>query len=247
MRTYSSKQWQPTDGIEGLLVPKRIIKPSYYSVIGRAPSPKNRSSQQSESQLEQDFLVLLEFDRQVARYGVQPITIRWSPASGRTEQYTPDVVVVYHTQINSGPILPPTLFEVKPRQILQRDWGLLRPKYSAATAWSREHGFRFKLITDVQIRTPYLNNVRFLSRYRERAIIRNEELDTQRHIFLREALRKLNQSTPNALLRFVTDKQNLQLELIPILWQMMYIGTICADLSKPLSMSTPIWLRKGAE
>ena len=221
---------------------KRTIKPSHYSFTGRVPSAKNRNSRQAESQLEQDFLVLLEFQKDVARFGVQPITIRWMGVKGRIERYTPDVVVFYHTRMDSKPIYLPTLFEVKPYAILKRDWTLLRPKYRAATSWARERDFRFKLITDVQIRTPYLQNVRFLSRYSEGVLWSNGHWDAHRHISLRETLRKLGTSTPSYLLDAITNCKNVQLELIPILWQMMHIGVIAADLTKPLNMNTPIWL-----
>lgn len=226
-------------------MPKRIIGPSHYSATGRVSSHKNGLSRDAESGLEQDFLVLLEFDNQVARYAVQPITIQWETKEGQLRKYTPDILVLYHTKmVDSLPIFPPTIFEVKPRKILKRDWEVFKPKFKAAMAWARENGFRFKLITDEQIWTPYLENVRFLTRYRENSSTKNEVFDRSRHIALREALRKLELATPQSLLSFLTESRQFRLELIPMIWQLMHSGVIAADLTKPLNMNTAIWLKK---
>lgn len=240
------KQWQPSDGIEALFMPKRTIGPSHYSVTGRVSSVKNGTGRAAESPLEQDFLTLLEFDDQVSRYGVQPITIHWKNADGKSQRYTPDVLVLYQTTSpHSIPLYPPTIFEVKPRDLLIRDWVKFRPKYKAAMAWSRSNGFRFKFVTDLQIRTPYLQNARFLLRYREKFVTKDEVLDSNRHVILRESLRTLGRATPRSLLQYVTEAPKLQLELIPMIWQMMHIGVITADLTQPLNMNTTIWLKRG--
>ncbi|MCH8618032.1 TnsA endonuclease N-terminal domain-containing protein [Undibacterium sp. TS12] len=227
-------------------MPKRVIGPSHYSVTGRVPSAKNGSGRDAESGLEQDFLLLLEFDRAVARYGVQPMTVHWQTDAGQKRQYTPDVLVIYHyAHLQMVPLHPPTIFEVKPAAVLKRDWEKLRPKFKSAMKWAREYGFRFKIITDTQIRTPYLNNVRFLTRFSERSLTRDESRDPVKHVALREALKKVSVSTPKELLRLVTSNEQQQLELIPMMWQMMHIGVIDADLTKPLNMNTPIWYCSG--
>jgi hypothetical protein len=237
--------WLPSDGIEGLFMPKRKIKPSHFSVTGYFPSAKNGGSRETESQLEQDFLLLLEFDRQVARYGVQPISIKWHTSEGHVRKYTPDVVVLYHTNFDTMmPIHFPTLYEVKSVSELRRNWHEMRPKYKAVMKWARENGFRFKFVTDTQIRTPYLENIRFLTRYSEHILTADDRLDPHRHLLLRETLKEIGISTPKALLHKISSDRHRRLELIPMLWQMMHIGVIQSDLTKPLNMSTPIWLRR---
>ncbi len=224
-------------------MPKRTIKPSHFSVTGYFPSAKNGGVHQAESSLEQDFMMLLEFDDCVARYGVQPITNHWKTDEGHLRKYTPDVVVLYHMNLDLSPKYLPTLFEVKPASDLKHEWTKMKPKYRAAMAWARANGFRFKFITDKQIRTSYLDNVRFLTRYSERAMPQYEAYDPTRHLLLRETLRKIGVSTPRQLIESASSDKSYQLVLIPMLWQMMHIGVIQADLHKPLNMKSPIWLK----
>ena len=224
-------------------MPKRTIKAGRNKAVGEVSSTKNAASSPSESRLEQDFLMLLEFDKSVAQYGVQPITIRWQDADGRHRQYTPDVAVIYARKIwNEEPLQPTTIFEVKPRDILVRDWHELRPKFRAAVSWCRANGLRFKLVTDRQIKTPYLENVRFLWRYRERPLLGFDEIGHRQHVTLRETLRTLASSTPKQLLEAIESDQRKRLELVPMIWQMIWLGVIDADLTVPLKMNTSIWL-----
>jgi len=51
-------------------MPARKIRPSRYSTTGYVPTVKGSKAQDSESSLEQDFFVLLEYDRRVERYVV---------------------------------------------------------------------------------------------------------------------------------------------------------------------------------
>ncbi len=69
-----------------------------------------------ESTLERDFLMLLEFDKNVERFEVQPIKLEWTNDLGKPHSYTPDVLVYYckgKKQI--------TLFEVKYRDDIKKN------------------------------------------------------------------------------------------------------------------------------
>jgi len=226
-------------------MPKREIGPSHYGPNGYMPSLKNGAGRPTESMLEQDFLVLLEFDPEVSRYGVQPIQIKWTPTGETARRYTPDVLVTYHPVAPDWrPKHPPTIYEVKPHEILKRDWKILRPKFKAIMKWARSNGFRFKLITDKQIRGTYLKNARFLLRFRSRYRTRNYELDIHRHVILRDALHKIGSSTPAKLLEHVTRVPVQQRELIPTLWLLIIQEVILVDLHLPLTMNSMIWINK---
>lgn len=64
------------------------------------------------------------------------------------------------------------LYEVKYREELRRDWAKLRPRFRAAHRFARGHGWKFRLITDYEIRTPLLWNAKFLLPYRGHATVR---------------------------------------------------------------------------
>lgn len=232
--------WLPEQGnlFEG---PARVIKPSRVSVTGRVATEKSDKSHDAESSLEYDFLTLLEYDRRVDRFAAQPITIRWKDATGR-HRYTPDVVAQYtDTAMHADPTLRLTLFEVKPREILKSDWKELKPKFRAAIAWTRERDYRFRIVTERDIRTPFLDNVRFLMMFRGKRMTRNPGLTAEIQWRIRETLYDLRRSTPRDLLNVITTVPHYQAEYIPWIWQLMNCNLIGCDLAKPLTMASEIW------
>lgn len=223
-------------------VPARKIRPSRFSITGYVASTKAPSSQDAESSLEHDFLTLLEYDRRVERFLVQPFTLEWRDGSKRKRRYTPDVIVKYSfSAVREDPHLRTTLFEVKPRAILRRDWIELRPKFRSAIGWAREHDCRFRIVTEEEIRTPYLANVRFLLAYRSRFLPDDPLLVGARQQAIRETLLKLEKSTPKALLEAISADRTQQAELLPWLWNLINQQLIGIDLTRPLTMASSIW------
>lgn len=223
-------------------MPARKIRPSRYSVTGYVPTSKGMKVQEAECSLEQDFLTLLEYDKRVERYVAQPFTIKWVDASGKRRRYTPDVIVKYtYSAMRDDPYLRTTIFEVKPRSILAKDWIELKPKLRSAIGWSKEHGCHFHLVTEKEIRTPYLKNVRFLMGYRNRHLPERNDLVSARQSLVIETIRKLKQTTPRALLQAMAHDEQLQAEMIPWIWNLLNQEFIGADLTKPLTMVSPIW------
>lgn len=223
-------------------MPMRSIKPSVYSITSMHASVKNGTGQQAESSLEHDFLTILEFDPRVYRYGVQPITIHWKDKNGRPRRYTPDVLVIYSSYESLYGSGKPTLFEVKPSEVLKAKWDELRPKFKGAMGWAMENGYRFKLITEKQIRTPYLNNASFLLRYQQKFMPNNGGLDTARFHMIRQKLFELQNTTPRELLNSISSRPEYQAEILPWLWNLIGRPNIVGvDLHKPLTMSSRIW------
>jgi len=221
-------------------MPARKIRPSRYSVTGYVPSSKGTKAQDAESSLEQDFLTLLEHDQSIERYIAQPFSIRWADDSGKRHRYTPDAIVKYcYSALLDNPYLRTTIFEVKPTEVLKRDWDELKPRFRSAIGWAKEYGCRFHIITEKQIRTPYLTNVRFLKDYKN--IPEQLELKVARQSLVIKTLLQLKQTTPHALLHAMTRDEQLQAELIPWIWNLLNMQFIGADLTKPLTMVSPIW------
>ena len=223
-------------------VPARRIKPSRYSVTGYVASTKASSAQDAESSLEHDFLTLLEYDWRVERYLAQPFSIEWRDKDRRKHCYTADVIVKYsYLSMKEDRHLRTTLFEVKPRAVLQRDWAELRPKFRAAIGWAREHDCRFHIVTEDEIRTPYLTNVRFLLGYRSRLISDDPLLVGARQHLILKTLSRLHSTTPRQLLEAITSDRTQQAELIPWLWNLVIQRLVGIDLTKPITMVSPIW------
>lgn len=224
-------------------MPARQIKPTTSSVAGRLFSAKAGSLKDAESSLEQDFMTLLEFDRLVAEYAVQPVTIRWRDQAGRKRRYTPDVLVTYRQLAlpDGHPPIPPTLFEVKPEVVLRERWTELQPKFRAATGYARSHGMRFKLVTERRIRTPRLANAKFLLRYRATVLRPEGNLVEARQRRIRKKLWELRRTTPATLLEALTPLPEAQAELLPWLWYLVNQGLVGANLDRALTMDSEIW------
>ena len=219
----------------------RVIPPSRYSVTGYAATTKASRSQGSESSLEQDFMKLLEYDNRVHRFVAQPFTLRWVDEKGHRRRYTPDTIVKFSDwAYRVDPKLRTTIFEVKPREILRKEWSELKPKFRAMTRWARDRGCIFRVVTEDHIRTPYLKNANFLMRFRLNAIGDAPDGGEQQRLLL-EALYRLQESTPRELLEAISPNRELQLRLIPWLWNLVTQDLIGVNLMEPLTMASKIW------
>lgn len=223
-------------------MPARKIRPSRYSMTGYAPTTKGTRAQDAESSLEHDFLTLLEYDRRVERYVAQPFTIHWRDKYGKKRHYTPDVIVKYGSSaLLENAHLRTTIFEVKPQAVLRAEWGELKPKFRSAIGWGREFGCLFHLVTENEIRTPYLKNARFLLDYRSRNLPDRLDLISARQRLIARTLFKLQSTTPQALLQAMSTDPQQQAELIPWIWNLVNQEFIGVDLHKPLTMASDIW------
>jgi hypothetical protein len=177
-----------------------------------------------ESALEKDFLTICDFNLAVSRVREQPIRV---PTPGSKFGYVPDFLVD-HT---SGDLW---LYEIKYREDLERDWQELRPRFRAANAWARRNGARFSVLTDFEIRAPFLENIRFLRSYRNH----EQRPEIEHHLAL--ALAGLGNATPESLLRSAYPDQAERVHAISPMWRMLSYGQIRADLNHPLTMKSPI-------
>ncbi|BCS51777.1 TnsA endonuclease N-terminal domain-containing protein [Geobacter sp. SVR] len=221
--------------------PARRIRPSKCANTGVRSSLKNGKGLETESSLEHDFLVLLDFDNRVERYEVQPVTLRWVD-NGNEFIYTPDVLVKYTDDARDiNPSLKPTLYEVKPHDVLKRDWRKFEPKFRHAMSWARENGVRFKIITEKRIRTPFLDNAQFLLRYHSSTFpYSSTEGSDERYVL--NSLKKTGETSVKTLLLYMSQVKTRQAELIPWIWRLILEEKIGTDLDKPLTMTSTIWL-----
>jgi len=212
-------------------MPIRTIPKSYRNVTGVAASTKSVGAAQFESPLERDFIALLEFSPDVVRYEVQPVTIDWTDSQGQARHYTPDILVEFIPKLQH----PPWLCEVKYRSTLQKEWPELRPRFRQSIRYAKAQGWRFHLVSEVEIRTPLLANVRFLQPYRERSVP-----DTSITIIL-QALSQQPEGTVTELLNALSSDLYQQAELLPAVWHLVANFRIGVDLNSPLNMDSSLW------
>lgn len=212
-------------------MPIRKVPKNYRNVTGLAAAEKSIGAAQFESTLERDFLALLEFSPEVERFEVQPTKIEWCDEQRAERSYTPDVWVEFKQDLGR----PSWLCEVKYRADLKKDWPTLHPKFLRAIRYAKQRGWRFRLFTETEIRTPYLANVRFLTPFKFHEI---SEADAEQILI---PLRSFGRTTPADLMQSLSSDQWYQAERLPVLWHLMARHRIGADLKHELTMDSAIW------
>lgn len=216
-------------------MPVRKIPKNYRNVTGIAAHRKADGGQAGfESTLERDFITLLEFSTEVERFDVQPVTLEWADSDGKSHAYTPDALVFFSG--HKGVRRSPMLYEVKYRSELRKDWPLLRPKFKAAVRFAKTQGWRFKIVTETEIRTPWLENARFLLPFVHRGPQDESHMD-----LLAEKLEDLREADPESLVKAAYRDEWNQARLLPTLWYLIGTFQIGADLEQPLTMKSRIW------
>lgn len=198
-------------------MPVRKIPKNYRNLTGKIASDKAIGGAFFESTLERDFYSLLDFRQDVKDYEVQPARIPWVDAEGKERFYTPDVFVTHKFSPKARVVK--ILYEVKYRSDLREHWIELRPKFKAALAFCRKYGFRFKIITEKEIRTPLLENAKFLLTYRR--LHRGQYREASEIDFLVLKMRELKVSTPKGLLEASFKNKMNQAKLIPVMWYLI--------------------------
>lgn len=214
-----------------LLMPVRSIPKNYRNVTGVAAHSKAVGKVMFESTLERDFLSLLEFDREVESFEVQPVRLNWQDGRGRVRSYTPDVLVCYRNGSRR-----PVLWEVKYRDDLRANWQEYRSKFRAAVRYARDRGWRFRLATEREIRGVRLDNARFLL-----PVLRRGCPDAGDVSSVLDGLRVSGSSTPALLLASLSPDTTERARLLPVLWYLVATGRVETDLGEKLTMANRIW------
>lgn len=186
-----------------------------------------------ESTLERDFVTLCAFDDAVASIESQPISLSYRAPSGRSYRYTPDYLVRYHQL--PGATRPERLCEIKYEEDLLENGQKYAAKFAAAAAFASERGWSFEVVTEVSIRTPYLDNVRFLLPYKQ-VVSDRADVELIQSVF---AGGPPTMTVANLLALHSEDPLE-RARLLPAVWAMVAQGTILADLQQKLSMSSPL-------
>lgn len=207
----------------------RKIPLNYRNITGTVRSIKSENCTDFESGLERDALILSEFDPSVSQFRVQPRTFYYVK-NGKKRQYTPDILIEYKNGYK-------LYVEVKYRDDLKKDWNKLKPKFKAALhELKNEPNTRFKIWTEVEIRTQYFENAKYLLPFKNKSI--NEAHST--HIL--QIIDRLCETTPTDLLDICSSDMTLRAELLHTLWGCIARGFIKIDMLKPITMNSSIWL-----
>ena len=224
-----------------LSMKNRKIGYTYSSVSGHFAF-RNKKSISFESTLERDLLTVLEFNSSVFDVTEQPLTIEYTNKNGRAVTYTPDFLVQFEEPNEMVCInkisRKPWLIEVKPREILKKEWDKLKPKFKIAIKYARENDLIFKVFDETRIRTSYLERIKFLNRYKRM------EVDSLWKEWVFQGLEALGgHSTIDELIvfKFRGGKVDEKLAL-GVIYHLISRKIIKADITENLNMQTEIWL-----
>lgn len=225
---------------EEFLKSSRKVKSNGFTAPGVIPSRKNKAMIQYESNPERDMGYFLEFSPAVDRYAPQPPAISYINEAGDEATYTADFMVYYHNDRPEYKDLKPTLFEVKTREYLRRNWKTLKPKFLAAMRECDKRGWKFKIITEVELNSHYVQNAKFLVSYLKhtpQSGLRQNVLD---------ALHELEDyATPAHVIKIAANDFSRKVTLIPALWYLVATHSIGCNLDEKLTMDSPIWFNKS--
>ena len=213
-------------------MPVRRIPKNYLFVTGRHASPRAAQVIEFESILEKEYMLLLDSDQQVESYEGQPVEIPLS----RGRIYVPDLLVTYRPA-SLGLQRPPELVEVKTQEHLNRYAEKYREKFAAAVVFAEERGWIFVTRTEADVRTPRIQNLKYLHRYR------HTPADPAAAERLLDAMRlEGSPTTPAALLGNLAGSLEERANWTPVLWYLVALGSIQVDLQVTLTENTQLSL-----
>lgn len=211
--------------------PVRPLKTSRRCLTGRV-SVDSGDSAGFESSLERDWLTALDFDPAIRLIREQPFSLYYE-FDGERRRYTPDILI---ESVSPQGVVSTIVYEVKQLDELRAEWHRYRPRFKAAVRYCRARGWRFKIVTECEIRTPFLKNAKFLRRYRT---VQPQPLVAQQLLY---TLKALGETTPQALLAAAYLSNETRMGAIPELWRLVALRQIGVMLDEALTMQSPIWL-----
>lgn len=219
-----------TESAEGV----RTVLSNHRSLTARVVTLSGDSFE-CESGLEKDFAELLDFNSRVGSIVAQPLTINYRVAGESiTRRYTPDFLVKFRNHHQKTP-WQPILYEVKFRDELEEKKQELAFGFAAAKSLCKQRRWRFRVVSETYIRTPFLENAKFLRGFRNYP-------DTGVHsAMLLEVLEQLQVATPAELLAATFQDMQRRMEAIGVLWRLVGNRSIGSNLMSKLTMSSEIW------
>lgn len=187
-----------------------------------------------ESTLERDFMELMRFDVHVKQITPQPLTIGYFSDKGESRQYTPDGLVTF----SESSELPPILYEIKYRDDFRGSWRKLMPKLRAAKQAAAKRGWEFKVFSEREIRSTYLDNVKFLWPYKIRSF------DDELKFFVLNIMSDLQEADAALLSAALYSNRMNQARVIPVIWHLIAHDLIGCDLTTNLNMHSKIWTKE---
>ena len=204
----------------------RKIPVQTRSVAGYFYSLKNKRNIDFESQLEKKFFLSFEFDDSIEKYQEQPVKID-AILNGRKISYFPDCLVWFKPELNAVPLL----IEIKYLKEIIEKKEKIANKARTVSAYARENGMTFKILTDRRVNETYMDNIKFLYRYWQKPKAADKY---ERRILSAVADGGLNVA---GILDRISPVLMEKAEALPVIWHLVFTKRLAANLYLPLTNS----------
>ncbi len=184
-----------------------------------------------ESLLEKDYMLLLDFDDAVEGFEEQPVNI---PVPSVAKGYTPDILVRMLPDPLTGEVPPSRLTEIKHTDDLKKNATEYAAKFALAERYAAERGWVFAVVTEKEIRTQRLFNVKFLREYR------NADVDACDREKLTAIVSEAGEIRYAELLGRLGRDDQSQLRMLPVLWHLIVTKRLIIDLDARIDAATVI-------
>lgn len=202
---------------------RRIPLSRRSHIIGFQPLPTGTA--EHESALERDFVTLTSFLDPHAVITAQPITITYQ-VGAVARRYTPDYSVAWSDGKRE-------IVEVKYLSDLRVNHERFKDRFAAMEDWAHARGATFRVTTERDIRGAALENAKRLLPLRDAAF------DPDLAQSMLSAVRRLVAPTFAEVMSAVpADRPSV----LATLWCLLARGTLCVDLSLPITPSSIIGL-----
>jgi hypothetical protein len=192
---------------------------------GKFPSLKLNRTVLWGSQVQRDYIYLLEFDSEVLSYEERPSRISHLLV-GLRDKYVPDFLVMRRDNKQ--------IIDIKPEEYIVKEENAAFYRLVSANCY--REGFEFLIISDMAVRVqPRLDNIKLLWRYARTPII------PQHQILCRKLLSEKQPVGLGELARaFESESVGRQ-----VVYALMFGGMISFDLMQPINATTVLCLSEA--
>jgi TnsA endonuclease N terminal len=202
---------------------RKITNKGCKKIIGKFPSLKMGRLIWWESQIERDYIYLLELDPAVISYEEQPIRISYH-LSGKKRHYTPDFLV---RKADRNLIVEVKREEEALKEENQR-------LFNIVGAICARDGYEFIVVTDKMIRVqPRLYNIKLLTRYQRTPIH-----DPHYQIVCYELFSKKPKASLSEVIRFFASRGIGK----QVIFSLLYWGVLAVDLMQSIEVESVVYM-----
>lgn len=221
------------------LIHRGVTAPRIYRCVpqGALGRETAHAISPSAATLMRDLFAVLDFDRNIQYYQRQSVLIEYTDPSGDSRTFAPEFLITYRRDILPARLMKPLLCDVMTRKDVFENWAELLPRVWAAHRYARMRGWEYQVLTERELKTPYLDNAKFLLPYC------SLKTDWEYAKPLLNMLHELRQAAPEALLAACARDVTHRAKLTTSMWQLVAHWRIGVDLTEPLTMKSTIWSR----